>query len=158
MAAKPEPAQVQRAIEIYLQHAYGDTLPVTVRSQLAILKSWKGDLLDAPVFAPDAHRPPTRYTMRLGNRGYPHMKIVIELSPDDSRFLFRVDAHDRHVCPPPKAPEYPSFRQLMEANQRLVDNVEGEWAKEGFPTFKTYLRDDLARRAAGGGAAAGPLN
>lgn len=148
MATKPEAAKVLRAIEIYLGYAYGDTIPVTVKSQLAVLRSWKGDLLDAPVFAPDAHRPPTRYTMRLGNKVYPHMKVVFELSPDDSRFLFRVDSHDRHVCPPPGAPEYPAFCTLMETNQKIVESVEGEWAKEGFPTFKTYLRDDLAKRAA----------
>src|SRR5438874_12853441 len=105
MADKPDAGQILRALEIYLDHAYGPSLPVTVRSQMAILRAWKGEVLDAPVFAPDAHRPPTRYTMRLGNRGYPHMKVVIELAPDDSRFLFRVDAHDRHVCPPPGSAE-----------------------------------------------------
>jgi len=33
----------------------------------------------------------------------------------------------------------------MEHNEKLAQTIEAKWAEEG-PTFKTYLRDDLARR------------
>ena len=39
-APTPEPAQVLQAIDVYLRNAYGAEPPVTVRSQLAVLKSW----------------------------------------------------------------------------------------------------------------------
>src|SRR5581483_8657463 len=113
-ATPPESADVLRAMEIYLQQAYDGKIPVTVRSQQQVLEHWGGSFYSAPIFAKDAHSPPTRYALRLGNRDYPHMKLAIELAPDDKSFLFRVDTHDRHVCPPEKSPEYAQFCRLME--------------------------------------------
>ena len=147
-AAKPEPAQMIRAIDIYLRHAYGDTVPLTVGSQMAVLHAWKGAFYDAPVFAQDDYKSPTRYSMRLGNRHYPHMKLALQLSPDGKTFLLKADAHDRHICPPADSAEFPKFRELMEHNQQLVEAIEKEWAQEGLPTFKAFLREDIARRKA----------
>ena len=142
----PEREQVMQAIDIYLRNAYGEEPPVTVRSQLAVLRTWGGPFFRAPVFVADEQPQGRRYSMRLGNRHYPHMKLRIEPSPDASRYLFRADSHDRHVCPPPESPEHKAFRDLMEKNQRVVESVETAWAEAGVPTFKTYLREDLARR------------
>jgi hypothetical protein len=137
-----------QAIDLYLRQSYGDEPPVTVRSQLAVLKTWGGPFFRAPVFVADDQPQGKRYSMRLGNRHYPHMKLRIEPSPDGSRYLFRADSHDRHVCPPTTSPEYEAFRDLMEKNQKMVESVENAWAEAGVPTFKTYLREDLARRRA----------
>jgi hypothetical protein len=150
-AAKPERDDVLRALDIYVDSAYGESVPLSVKSQLSILRTWGGQFFAAPVFVPDTQTPPKRYAIRLGNRNYPHMKLVIELSPDASRWLFRVDAHDRHVCPPQNTPEHADFRRLMESNQKLVEQIETEWAKQGLPTFKTFLKEDLKRRQSSAG-------
>jgi hypothetical protein len=146
-AEKPDPSVVRQAIDTYLRLAYdGQPPPVNVRSQLAILESWGGDFWTAPVFVTDTQKPPTRYNMRLGNKHYPHMKLVVQLSPNEDQWLFRADAHDRHCCPPANSPEYQDFCSLMERNQKVVEQVEAAWAAQGLPTFKTYLRQDLERR------------
>jgi hypothetical protein len=145
----PEREQVMQAIDIYLRQAYGEEPPVTVRSQMAVLRTWGGPFFRAPVFVADDQPHGKRYSMRLGNRHYPHMKLRIEPSPDGSRYLFRADSHDRHVCPPPSSAEHDAFRALMEKNQQIVDAVEGTWGEAGVPTFKTYLREDLERRRRG---------
>jgi hypothetical protein len=80
------------------------------------------------------------------------MKLAIDPRPDGKGFLFRADTHDRHACPPPESKEYPLFCALMEKNQRLSQQIESAWADAGLTTFKTYLRDDLARRQAAVGA------
>ena len=41
----------------------------------------------------------------------------------------------------------PAFTQLMENNQKVAQAIEQGWADQHLPTFKTYLREDLARRA-----------
>ncbi|HYO08539.1 MAG TPA: hypothetical protein VER17_06165 [Tepidisphaeraceae bacterium] len=146
--AKPDPAVVQRAIDAYVRVAYPDGPPVAVRSMLATEKTWRGDLVDAPVFVKDPPLKPTRWSMRLGNRHYPHMKLVIEQSPAGEGFLFRADAHDAHCCPPAHAPEHAAFRELMTQNQAIITEVEHAWAAAGVPTLKTYLQEDLARRRA----------
>lgn len=159
MANRPDPSDVMRAVDTYMQIAYGDRPPpVPVRSQLAVLRSWKGDFFRSPAIAAstdpaDAAAPPKRFSIRLGNHQYPHMKLAIERSPDGQTYLFRADAHDAHCCPPEADPEYGAFRAMMDENGRIVQAVEAAWELQGLPTFKTYLKDDLARRQQGGGGA-----
>jgi hypothetical protein len=141
--------QVWKAIDIFLAQAYGGgPLPSAVRTRLDTLRSLApDDLFASSVFEKDAQSPPNKLSLRLGNRFYPHMKLTIERTPDRQGFLFRADSHDRHCCPPPGSREYGAFCQLMENNQKVAQTIEAEWANQGLPTFKTYLRDDLARRA-----------
>ena len=144
--SKPDAALVQRAIDVYVRNAYPDGPPVAVRSMLATERSWAGHLTDAPVFIKDDQKNTAKYSMRLGNAAYPHMKLVIERGPDGESWLFRADAHDAHCCPPAGSPEHEAFRQLMKSNQDVITRVEQGWAAEGVPTMKTYLQADLARR------------
>lgn len=148
-ASKPDPSRTKQAIEIYLRIAYdGQPPPLNVRSMLTTLENWGGDYYACPVWSADIVKPPSRYSARLGNMYYPHMKLVLQMSPNDEQWLFRADAHDKHICPPVESPDYGAFCQLIEKNQKLVEKIESAWAAEGLPTFKTYLREDLARRAA----------
>jgi len=147
---EPDPSIVLAAVDTYLKLAYPASPPLVVQSQLRMIRSAGANLYKSSVVTRDLANPPTRYTMRLGNQYYPHMKLSIELAPDDRSWLFRADTHDRHVCPPANSPEYPQFVGLMEKNQKLSELIEAAWAGQGMPTFKTYLRDDLARRQAQG--------
>jgi hypothetical protein len=142
--------QVWKAIEVYLEHAYGGGAPPTaVRTRLETLRSLASpeEFFASAVFERDGQTPPSKLSLRLGNQFYPHMKLTIERTPDRQGFLFRADSHDRHCCPPPGSREHGAFCQLMESNQKVSQAIEAQWAKEGLPTFKTFLRDDLARRA-----------
>ena len=88
-------------------------------------------------------------SLRLGNPWYPHMKLTIERAPDGKTSLFRADTHDRHIHVGPESPEYAAFCQMMEKNQSLASRIEAAWESGGLPTFKSFLRQDLARRQAG---------
>jgi len=151
-AAPPPPSQVWQAIETYLKLAYDGAPPLEVRSRLDALREARDvkSFYESPIFQRDLHTPPTRYTLRLGNRWYPHMKLSLDLSPDDKEFLLRADTHDRHVCPAPKSPDYAAYCEMMEKNQGLAEAIDAAWAQQGLRTFKTYLREDLARRTAKG--------
>ena len=145
----PDPQDVLKAVDSYIEVAYGsDPLPLTVQSQLAVLRSWKGPFFRSPVIASDGGQPPKRYSIRLGNRHYPHMKLAIERSPDGQGYLFRPDTHDAHCCPPAGHPEHAAYRDMMEKNQQLSSRIETALAERGLPTFKSYLQQDLARRQA----------
>ncbi|HEY7120372.1 MAG TPA: hypothetical protein VH475_27535 [Tepidisphaeraceae bacterium] len=147
-ADPPDPILVSKAIDVYLKLAYEGDPPAVVRSALSTLHAWGGRFYACPVFVKDAATPPDKYSMRLGNRYYPHMKMVIQRATDGKSFLFRADTHDRHICPPQGAPEHEEFVELMMKNQEIAQNVESAWAAAGIPTFKTWLREDLARRNA----------
>jgi hypothetical protein len=147
---KPQPQAVLQAIEIYLVAAYsGGKPPSAVEGRLQTLRNLAcDDFFASPLFESDAQAnpDPTRYALRLGNRHYPHMKLVIERSPDGKAHLFRADTHDRHIRPKPESREYAAFTELMKQNQALAEQIEHAWAERGLNTFKSYLRRDLASR------------
>ena len=156
---KPDPPVVWRAIATYLSIAFDGppnahdvpaNTPSAVRSRLESLRMERpADFFASSVLERDATTPtPARYSLRLGNRMYPHMKLVIDRSPDGRGHLFRADTHDGHCRPAPGSRDYHVFSQLMEANRELAARIESAWDAQGIPTFKSYLRDDLARRKA----------
>jgi len=143
----PDPAIVWRAVDAFLNVAYGGPPPSAVRSRLETLRALDADAFyDSPVFERRGEGAAARIFLRLGNRLYPHMKLAIERRPDRHGYLFRADTHDSHCCPAVTSREYAAFRQLMEANQGVAQAVEAEWEREELPTFKTFLKEDLARR------------
>jgi hypothetical protein len=103
-------------------------------------------LYDNPAIERDGADPAARFSIRLGNRSYPHMKLTVDRRPDGQGYLYRADTHDRHITVPPESQEYPAFVRLMKENQELAQAIENRWEQEGLPTFKGYLRQDLARR------------
>jgi hypothetical protein len=139
--------QVWNAIEIYLGQAYDAPVPAAVDARLAALRAagQAGFYFCSCVEARPA-QDPTRFDLRLGNRWYPHMKLVIEKSPDGQGHLFRADTHDRHIQPAPGSRDYEAFKNLMEKNCALAGSIEAAWEAAGLPTFKSFLRQDLARR------------
>jgi len=145
---KPSLPEVWDAIEIYLRNAYeGKSPPPAVISKIEKLRSLSAEaFFESEVLERGPESEPPAYSLRLGNKLYPHMKLVIERAPDGDGFFFRADTHDRHCCPEPGAPEYEAFCELMARNQRIAEAVESSWERKEVPTFKAYLRKDLARR------------
>ena len=37
----------------------------------------------------------------------------------------------------------------MELNRQVAEEIEAAWERQGIPTFKSFLREDLARRQQG---------
>lgn len=141
----PPPTAAWQAIETYLHHAYPASPPRLVAELLERLRS-AASLYESPAFERPADRVALRLHLRLGNRFYPHMKLVIEESPTGNGCMFRVDTHDLHACPPPGDADHAAFQALMKKNQEIASAIESEWTAQGLPTWKAVLRDDLARR------------
>ncbi len=156
---KPEPALVWQAVGIYLAQAYGGPIgehgvpintPSAVKSRLESLRLVPAaDFYASPLFDRDAAAAsPSKYSLRLGNRHYPHMKLVVERAPHGQGYLLRADTHDAHCRPAPGSRDYQVFCELMDKNREVAERIEGTWEQQSLPTFKSYLRDDLARRRA----------
>jgi hypothetical protein len=144
---KPTPAAAWIAIDIYLGLAYDGTPSAAVRSRLDVMRAaTEGAFYQCAALEATPKEEPARYDVRLGNRWYPHMKLVIERAPDQRGHLFRADTHDRHIQPAPGSRDHAAFRELMEKNQLLSSRIEAAWEAAGLPTFKSFLRQDLARR------------
>ena len=147
MAQRPEDKTIWQAIEMYLQHAYEDSKqPASVQSRLDVLRSACGSILSSRAFETKSERDGKRFSVRLGNQYFPHMKLVLECRPGDEWF-FRADAHDADCRPPDGSKELEAYRALVSKNRAITSAIEKEWADQGLPTFKTFLRKDLARRS-----------
>src|ERR1700761_5679401 len=116
---KPTSVVIWQAIDVYLGLAYtGAAPPTAVRKRLDTLRAQPADTMyESSVFerAPDA----CRMALRLGGQFFPHMKLVVERSPDGRTALLKADTHDRHIQVKPGAPDYEAFAELVRKNQTL---------------------------------------
>lgn len=147
---RPTLERLWRAIEVYLAEAYDGAPPAHVRQRLDDLRATsEGDLFDRPVLEREPTQDPSRISLRLGNRHYPHMKLVIERAPDGEGHLFRADTHDQHCMPSPDDADYAPYLALVAKNQAIASAVEAAWARERLPTFAAYLRTQCERKYGG---------
>ncbi len=143
----PTVVQLRQAVKIFLDYAYKDaSIPPTVTQRVAPLYAVSDD---APVqpqwFETQPQNNRTSYVLRLGHRAYPHMKLVLEESPDGTGYFFRADAHDRHLHAPQGSADAKALEELRRVNLHLVETIEYAWAKVGIPTFREYLRQAVER-------------
>ncbi len=157
---KPPSETLWRAIDVYLGLAYpgGGAPPTAVRKRLDTLRATPPEALyESAVFerTPPAPQEATRLALRLGCQFYPHMKLAVERAPDGRTPLLKADTHDRHIQVKPGSPDYEAFAELVRKNQALAAEIEAAWEQAGLPTFKHFLREDLARRRMGQAASPG---
>ncbi len=81
-----------------------------------------------------------RWTLRLGNRRYPFMKLVFQelLVRDD--FFFAVDTHDDlelHGA----MDDFDTWLTLRRQNAELKLDIERAWQREGVPTFANVVAE-----------------
>ena len=138
----PTVGALQQAAKIFLDIAYGDaTPPPEVRKRME------------PINSADASQPCRRewfeisskeeinpsLRLRLGQKHYPHMKMLLQPSPDLDEYLFFADSHDRHLFTAVES-EAHALAALRQANAEITREIERQWEQAGVPTFQSYLR------------------
>ena len=149
----PTPEQIRRAVELYLQHAYGGTPPPATERFLPPADFAPGEWLmgDVAERAPDGAplQAVRSFALRIGNAMYPHMKLRICRPPKDSEFLFTVDSHDAVLKAAPGTPGYEPLQELKRHNAAVADAVVRAWENAGLPTERQYLRSRIRRARQG---------
>jgi len=137
---RPVPDEVWRAVEAYLAIAYADGPPPPVAERLSRLRAAGQALFyDCDVF----ERSGDGYALRLGNRFYPHMKLVVQAA-SDGRSLFRADTHDRHFLDMVDSSD-PHLTKLMARNEAIARAIEDAWSARGLFTMRDDLREQIAQ-------------
>jgi hypothetical protein len=139
---RPPAEDLDRAIALYLARAYDGPPPPRVAALVDAVREARGDYA-SPAFERDGD---DRFALRLGNRAYPHMKLVVERLPRRDAWFFRADAHDQHVTVAPSDPDFPAFQELMARNRATASAIESDWEAAGLDTFRAFLRRDLDAR------------
>lgn len=122
---------VKLATQIFLKKAYPDGPPKPVQEKVDALETLREE--DALISWSALEREGNRYSFRLGNSGYPHMKLVFLL--ESSRPVFYVDAHDSHFNLPPGVPGFDKLMALRQSNKSLKQLIEGAWAAANLVIF-----------------------
>lgn len=92
-----------------------------------------------------------RYSLRLGNRNYPFMKLLLQEHLVAGEYFFAVDTHDQMEIKP-DYPDYEQWQAVKRFNRELKRQIEHGFANAGLDT-SMRLRQLLVDA---GGAAGGP--
>lgn len=132
---------VQRAIAIYQDLAYGNggrprkpvELPRSggVESLLAMFQQEQVEAIPG--------YPCHRYSLRLGNRNYPFMKLLLQEHLVAGEFFFAVDSHDQMEIKP-DYPDYEAWMAVRRFNRDLKRQIEQVFQQEGLDTCAVVRR------------------
>ncbi len=147
---------LRSAISSYLEIAYpGGNIPEPVKRRLQWADGLEAEaLLTAPPFERVGKSPvggAPIVALRLGNAGYPHMKLQVQPWDNPAGFLLSVNTHDQILgLEQDSDPEdAAAFRALQAVNQKVKEAIESAWAAAGLPTFNRFLRDYIASQQNG---------
>lgn len=145
------PELVRQAIAIYQDLAYGQgrkqravELPAGQGVE-ALLAMFHKEQVEAVPGHPCA-----RYTLRLGNRNYPFMKLLLQEHLLPGEFYFAVDSHDQMEIKP-DFPDYEQWMAVRRFNRELKRQIEHGFARAGIDTA-AKLRELLVAACEGGPA------
>ncbi len=147
-------ATVTKAVGIYLDLAYGGGAQPRRKPNLALgpVASWREvlDLFQREETQDASGRKSIRYAMRLGNRNYPFMKLVLQEHLVAGEMFFGVDTHDDMEIKP-DYPDYEAWLAVQRFNRALKRQIEARFAADGLETPAT-LRKLVSLRAAQAGS------
>ena len=131
-----EASTVRLAVKLYLSLAYPGDLAKDAKVPDLNSTGTAEDLIDRftdECENPSGDRKVCRYVLRLGNRRYPHMKLVLEENILRNEYAFGVDTHD-DMRISPENPDYERFNQIRAHNRHLATRIEQAWQAAGIPT------------------------
>ncbi|MCR9245486.1 MAG: response regulator [bacterium] len=142
--------KLEQAIAIYQDLAYGKS-GRNKRGKVDVPAAGDSDTLlgmfHKEVVETVPGHPCHRYSLRLGNRNYPFMKLVLQEHLVVGEFYFAVDSHDQMDIKP-DFPDYDAWMALRNFNRELKTRIEGEFAEAGLETC-AVVRQQLVARGGG---------
>ncbi|MCC6783057.1 MAG: response regulator [Planctomycetes bacterium] len=143
------PAMLSRAVDAYLVLAYGSGGGARSRPDLELSPDASAErvlaLFQKELVAEAGKASCTRYWMRLGNRNYPFMKLLLQEHIVQGEFFFAVDTHDEMDIKP-DFPDYEAWQQIQRFNGDLKRRIEARFVEIGIPTAAA-LRELVAQRS-----------
>ncbi len=143
----PSREDILLAIRLYIRHAYeGDPPPKAARllpPEGFRPAEWL--MSDAPERDPPAaplHNVRS-FALRLGNTGYPNMKLRLSRPPRDRAFLFSVDSHDAFLSASSGSPDREALDRIKRRNAEISAAITAGWDDAGLATERSYLRNKI---------------
>lgn len=140
---------VERAVSIYQDLAYGATRPA--RASAAVADGGAGPLgrFCREPADPVAGHSCQRFSMRLGNRNYPFMKLLLQEHLVEGEFFFAVDTHDQMEIGA-HFPDHDQWQAVRSFNSDLKQRIEMEFEQAGLDTASVVRRQIVEARRVDG--------
>ena len=141
----PQVGTLQRAVSIFLEVAYaGAPIPAEVlkRTEPVNRASPEAPAQRDWFEYSKTEGPNPSLKLRLGQPNYPHMKMLLQPSPELEGYLFFADSHDRHLFTAVQS-EAAALAALRQTNAQITQEIEKRWELAGIPTFQSYLRRSM---------------
>jgi CheY-like chemotaxis protein len=132
------PQIIDKAVSIYQDLAYGSVAPKKRKQPVGDGEGVLGMFHKEHVEKLPGHTC-SRYSMRLGNRNYPFMKLLLQEHLIAGEFYFAVDTHDQMEI----GPEFPDYEQWMAVrkfNGELKRRIEESFEQAGLDTSAVVRR------------------
>ena len=131
---------LRTAVTLYQDHAYGAG---RARRGFEVPSGEKAESLLAmfhkETVEPIPGHPCVRYSLRLGNRNYPFMKLLLQEHLVAGEFFFSVDTHDQMDIKP-DYPDYEAFLAVRKFNRELKRSIEASLEAHGLDTAASLSR------------------
>ncbi len=154
-----QPETIRQAIAVFQEIAYGTSGRARRTPDLAAMDGKDLDsvlaLFTRECVEPEPGHPCIRYSLRLGNRNYPFMKLVLQEHLVVGEFFFAVDTHDQMDIKP-DFPDYEAWMAVRRFNREMKQRIEQAFHDHGLDTA-SCLRRAVAARGDCEPAAAGCL-
>ncbi len=134
---------VTKAVDLYLDRAYGtgphpnrmpdQSLPEDAASE-QVLTLFQRDVVEGK-----SGQNCLRYAIRLGNRNYPFMKLLLQEHIMPGEYFFAVDTHDEMDIKP-DYPDYDAWMAVRKFNLGLKQEIEADLSKANLPTAGSLRR------------------
>jgi len=140
---------VEQAVTIYQDLAYGSVVPTS--SAVTGADGGAGPLgrfHREQVESVPGHSC-QRYSMRLGNRNYPFMKLLLQEHLVAGEFFFAVDTHDQ-MDVGAGVPDFDQWQAVRVFNAELKRRIESSFEQAGIDTAAAVRRQIVATHRADG--------
>lgn len=132
------PQMVEKAVSIYQDLAYGSVVPKNRARPVGDGDGVLGQFHKEHVEKLPGHTC-SRYSMRLGNRNYPFMKLLLQEHLIAGEFFFAVDTHDQMEIGP-DFPDYEQWVAVRKFNCELKRRIEESFEQAGLDTSAVVRR------------------
>jgi CheY-like chemotaxis protein len=132
---------VEKAINAYLEIAYGTQKGKGIGIQVSEQNPFGVFVDETPVPREPGEKVLHRYSLRLGNRDYPFMKLLLQEHMARGAYYFAVDTHD-HLDIRPDFPDFEDWMRVKRSNFKLREEIEESFRGRGVPTLGS-LKDEI---------------
>ena len=128
---------IEEAICSFLEEAWGDLAKAHWPKKIDFSSGDRSRVLEG--FVDERKNGCMRkYSLRLGNRRYPFMKMIFQELLFRDSFFFCVDTHDE-LDIKETTPDYAEWEAIREYNSAVKKAVEQHWRRSRIPTLRDVL-------------------